>query len=173
MTFSRLEPHSILVNLKLPNRLSSHKIRSDHQIIQNFTSTTFHKSQRLDNIVTCSSFGVFFLLHRLHLLHAFFDLAGRLGQTVVLAGCLSLHGHCLHPEVVGLFHWREFHSVASSGVEVDSEEGPLALQSVRNTLDGVDMNRDPSGGRVRDQDSIALLIDIDFAWLEVLGVVLL
>ncbi len=58
-------------------------------------------------------------------------------------------------------------------MEVDSEECPLALESVRDALDGVDVDRDPGGRRIGDQDSIALLVNIDLAWLEVLGVVLL
>ena len=111
-------------------------------------------------------------LDSLELLHALLDLLGSLGETVVGAGGLGLHGHGLHPNVVGLVHRRERHGVAAASVEVDSEESPLTLNCVRNTLDGADVDRDESSRGVRDENCVSLGVHVDLAWLNILGVVL-
>ena len=56
-------------------------------------------------------------------------------------------------------------------MEIDPQEGPLALQGIRDTLNRVDVNRNPSCLRVRDQDSVALCVNIDLSWLEILWVI--
>lgn len=57
-------------------------------------------------------------------------------------------------------------------IEVDSEEGPLALNRVGYGLDGAHVEGDPSGRRVRDQYCVVLHVDIDLAWCDVLRILL-
>jgi len=52
-------------------------------------------------------------------------------------------------------------------VEVDSQESPLALSSLRAALDGRDMEGDERSGCVRHEDTVLVHIDIDLASLEV------
>ena len=100
----------------------------------------------------------------LQILHTFFDLAGSRGKSVALPGGLCLHRHGFHPKTVWLVHRRELHGIATSGVEVNSKEGPLALDRVRYALDRADMDRYPRRRCVGDQNCKLLHVDVDLPW---------
>ena len=115
-------------------------------------------------MVCIRSFVVSLRFKGLQILHTFFDLAGSRGKSVALPGGLCLHRHGLHPKTVRLVHRRELHGIATSGVEVDSKEGPLALDRVRYALDRADMDRDPRRRCVGDQNCKLLHVDVDLPW---------
>ena len=55
-------------------------------------------------------------------------------------------------------------------MEVNSEESPLALNSVTHRFDSRDMERHKSCWRIRNQNRVTLDIDIDLSRDDVLGV---
>lgn len=55
-------------------------------------------------------------------------------------------------------------------MEVDPQEGPLALDRVRNRLNTAHVERNKRRGRVGDENSVALGIDVDLPRHEVLRV---
>ena len=58
-------------------------------------------------------------------------------------------------------------------MEIDPQEGPLALHSVRDTLNSANMDGDERGRSIWDQDGISFSIDIDLTWHQIPRVLLL
>ena len=131
------------MDLERADRLAAHKIGSDDQVVEDLTAAALHDLERLDLIHRGHSLVVALLIHVLELLHALLDLLAGLGQAIVCARRLRLHRERLHPEAVRIVHGRELHRVSAGSVEVDPQEGPLALEGVRDTLDSANVHRDP------------------------------
>jgi len=120
------------MNLEGSDRLATYKVGTNDELIKDLATTATSEHLELFNLLRRlgSDLVVTLGLNSLELLHALLDLLGSLGETVVRAGGLGLHRHCLHPNVVGLVHCRERHGVATGSVEVDSQESPLTLNCV-------------------------------------------
>jgi hypothetical protein len=74
----------------------------------------------------------------------------------------------LHKECVGVFVRRELHSVAARVVEIDAQEGPLALDFGRHRLDRRDVEGHEGTLRVvRHQDSVVLLVHVKEPRLQI------
>ena len=155
------------MNLEAASCLAADEVGADDQVVEDLTTAALHNGKLLNLVHGGHSLVIALQFHILQLLHAFLDLLASLGEAIILSSCLGLHCESFHPKIVKFIHGRELHSISTSRMEVDPQEGPLALKRVRNTFDCADMNWDPSRRRVRNQHSMALHVNENFALLHI------
>ena len=165
MALGRHKPNTVLMDLETTDSLAAYQIGTNDQVVQSFAPAALHKLELLNLVHSRHCFIVALLFHVLNLLHALFDLLASLSEAIVCTSRLRLHCKSLHPKTIGGFHGRELHRIAASCVEVDPEEGPLALMRIRHALNRADMDGDPCCRRIWNQYGMTLHVDEDLSWL--------
>lgn len=121
---------AILVDFQVSEGLFGNEVRPDDQVLKLLPASRLQRDQRLKRlaVLSCLNFRLGFLL--LDKLQAFFDLSRGDRKPVVGRAGFCLHGEFLDPQVVVGFHGRVVHRGRLTHVEVDPQEGPLALNRI-------------------------------------------
>jgi len=101
------------MNLEVANCLAPYKIWTDNKVVKDFASAALHHYKWLDLILRQSRLVISVLFKIFQLFHALFDLFRGLAKSVVLNHGLSFDSQSLHPQVIGILHWRKLHCVST------------------------------------------------------------
>ena len=139
----RGEPHPVLVDLQVAQRLLAHDVRPDHQVIQCLLLPALRRHQLLALVLlTRLLLHCLFLVQQLHLLYQILYLLVFVDKVVLTATCLVLQGQFLYEQGVwGVRTGRELQGRTAWNMKVESEVSPLALRGGGHVLDGADVER--------------------------------
>jgi len=159
---------TILVDLEVSDGLPPFEVWLDDNVLQGLSPSVDHL-QRLQDVLLIL-FLVLLLVLDLGFLDQVFDLLLGQSQVVVLPSLvLVFEGQLLDEDSVGVSHVREEESARLADgrrLEVDSEEGPLALARLGDVVDSADVERDELLRVDWHQDGEVLLVDEELAFLE-------